>query len=66
MEADPANVALCPYSIVVYTLKSSPERTYVAYRRTARPDGSPASRAALAEVDAMLDAIAREAAGVPR
>jgi uncharacterized protein (DUF302 family) len=66
MEADPANVALCPYSMVVYALDASPGKVHVAYRRTARPDGSPASRAALAEVDAMLDAIAREAAGIRR
>ncbi len=63
MEADPANAALCPYSIVVYALAGSPQKVFVAYQRTARRDGSPASKAALAEVDAMLDAIAREAAG---
>jgi len=63
MEADPANAALCPYSIVVYALAASPQKVFVAYQRTARRDGSPASKAALAEVDAMLDAIAREAAG---
>ena len=64
MEADAANAALCPYSIVVYALAGAPQKVFVAYRRTSRPDGAPASKAALAEVDAMLDAIAREAAGV--
>lgn len=66
MEADRANVGLCPYSIVVYALAEAPGKVHVAYRRTARGEGSAASRAALAEIDAMLDAIAREAAGVRR
>lgn len=66
MEADPANAALCPYSIAVYALAGEPGKVYVAYRRMARSDDAPASRAALAEVDAMLDAIAREAAGMRR
>lgn len=63
MEADPANVALCPYSIVVYATVQSPDRVHVAYRRPWRPDGSAASKAALKEVEALLDSIAREAVG---
>lgn len=61
MEADPANVAMCPYSIVVYATAQAPDRAYVAYRRPWRPDGSAASKAALKEVEALLDSIAREA-----
>lgn len=63
MEADPANVVMCPYSIVVYATAARPDQVFVAYRRPMRPGGGPASRAALAEVDALLDAIAREAIG---
>ncbi len=64
MEADVANVAMCPFSIAVYATAQEPTKVHVAFRRPWRPDGSPASRAALAEVEAMLDAIAREALGL--
>jgi uncharacterized protein (DUF302 family) len=64
MEADPANVALCPYSIMVYEMVKEPGKVYLSYRRPWRPDGSTASKAALAEVDKLLDGIAREALGL--
>jgi uncharacterized protein (DUF302 family) len=64
MEADPANVAMCPYSIVVYETAREPGKVYVSYRRPWRPDGSAASKAALMEVDKLLDGIAREALGL--
>jgi uncharacterized protein (DUF302 family) len=64
MEADPANVAMCPYSMVVYATTQEPGKIHVAYRRPWRPDGSAASKAALAEVDALLDSLAREAVGM--
>lgn len=64
MEADPANVAMCPYSMVVYATAQEPGKVYVAYRRPWRPDGSAASKAALAEVDSLLDSLAREAVGL--
>ena len=63
MEADPANVVMCPYTIVVYATASKPDRVVVAYRPPAQPAGSPASKAALKEVAALLDGIAREAVG---
>jgi uncharacterized protein (DUF302 family) len=63
MEADAANAGMCPYSIVVYATAKEPGKVYVAYRRIGRPDGSAASKAALKEVDGLLDAIARQAAG---
>lgn len=63
MQADPANIAFCPYSIVVYATAQDPGTVHVAYRRPWRPDGSLGSKAALAGVDALLDSIAREAAG---
>jgi uncharacterized protein (DUF302 family) len=63
MEADAANVVMCPYAIVVYAIAGKPDQVFVAYRRPLRQGGSPASRAALREVDALLDGIAREAVG---
>jgi uncharacterized protein (DUF302 family) len=64
MEADPANAALCPYSITVYATAEDPGTVHVAYQRPWRPDGSAASRAALAAVDRLLDSLAREALGL--
>jgi uncharacterized protein (DUF302 family) len=64
MEADPANMAQCPYSIAVYATAADPGTVIVAYRRPWRPDGSPASKAALKEVESLLDSIAREALGL--
>ena len=64
MEADPANVALCPYTIVVYATAGQPGTVHVSYKRPWRPDGSSASKAALKEVEALLDSIAREALGM--
>jgi len=63
MQADASNVVMCPYSIVVYATAARPDQVVVAYRRPMRQGGSPASRAALREVDALMDGIAREAAG---
>jgi uncharacterized protein (DUF302 family) len=63
MEADPANAALCPYSIMVYATAQDPGTVHVAYRRPWRPDGSAASKAALKEVERLLDGIAKEALG---
>jgi len=64
MEADPANASLCPYSMMVYATAREPEKVFVSYRRPWRPDGSAASKAALKEVEALLDGIAREALGL--
>ena len=64
MEADPANVSICPYTIVVYATAQEPGKVVVSYRRPWRPDGSLASKAALKEVESLLDAIAREALGL--
>jgi uncharacterized protein (DUF302 family) len=64
VEADPANVSLCPYSIMVYATARDPGTVHVSYKRPWRPDGSAASKAALKEVEALLDRIAREALGL--
>jgi uncharacterized protein (DUF302 family) len=63
MEADPANAAMCPYSIMVYATAKEPDKVFVAYRRPWRPDGSAASKAALKDVEALLDGIARASVG---
>jgi len=64
MEADAANIAFCPYSMVVYATAQDPGTVQVAYRRPWRPDGSAASTAALKAVETLLDGIAREALGL--
>jgi hypothetical protein len=64
MEADPANISLCPYSMTVYASAQQPGTVHVSYKRPWRPDGSAASKAALREVEALLDGIAREALGI--
>ncbi len=64
MEADPANMSLCPYAISVYATAQDPGTVHVSYRRPWRPDGSAASKAALKEVELLLDRIAREALGL--
>jgi len=64
MEADPGNIAFCPYSIVVYALAPEPGKVFIAYRRPARVDGSAASKTSLKEVEMLLDGIARQALGI--
>ena len=66
MEADPANASFCPYSIMTYARVEQPGTVRVSYRRPWRPDGSAASKAALKEVEALLDGIARAALGLTK
>lgn len=63
MEADPLNAAMCPYAMVVFATAKEPGKVQVAYRRPWRPDGSAASKAALKEIEKLLDSIARQAVG---
>ena len=65
MEADPHNAVFCPYTIAIYSPLSEPGTVYVAYRRPLRPDNTPASAAALKDVEKLLDTIAREALNLP-
>lgn len=65
MEAHAGNVVLCPYTIVVYATAAKPNEVVVAYRRPMSAGGGPASRQAIQEVEALLDAIAKEAVGRP-
>ncbi len=63
MEADPTNVAMCPFSVAVYVTADRPDAVVVAYRRPWRADATPAAAAALKDIEALLERIAREALG---
>lgn len=66
MEADPANIAYCPYVIFVYDLAGDDAKTYVGFRHLDEASAkSPESKAALAEINKLLDTIVKEAAGTP-
>jgi len=61
MEADPLNIGFCPFVIFMYEAADAPGKTVVGYRRPT-PRGDETSTKALAEIDALLDGIAKEAA----
>lgn len=61
MEADAHNIAFCPYTIVLYSVAAEPGKVYVAYRRPLLNEGSEAAKAALKEVETLLDDIVRDA-----
>lgn len=61
MEADPHNIAYCPYVIAVYVVPQEPKRVYVTFRRPEPPTGNANSRKALRQVEELLDGIVREA-----
>lgn len=65
MEADPHNMVFCPYTLVVYSTAAEPGKVHVAYRRPILTNGSDASRAALKDVETLLDGIARDALRMP-
>jgi uncharacterized protein (DUF302 family) len=56
MEADPANVAFCPYTIFIYETAASPGEIVVGYRPFPQA-ANETSRAALNEIDKLLTAI---------
>lgn len=60
MEADPMNIGFCPYVMFIYEGVGEPGVIVVGYRRPPT-SGSPETKAALAEIDSLLDGIAREA-----
>jgi uncharacterized protein (DUF302 family) len=59
MEADAGNIGFCPFVIFMYESADKPGETVAGYRRPS-PRGNEASQKALAEIDAMLDAIVKE------
>lgn len=62
MEADPNNIAYCPYALFVYAKADEPGTSLVGFRRLSET-GPEDSKAALKEINAVLDEIAREASG---
>lgn len=60
MEADVTNIGFCPFVIFMYEAADKPGETVVGHRRLALR-GNEVSQKALAEIDAMLSAIAKEA-----
>lgn len=55
MEADPMNIAFCPYGVIVAELADKPGEVFVGYRKF--PEGP------MQDVQALLDEISREAIG---
>ncbi|WP_417684419.1 DUF302 domain-containing protein [Roseibium sp.] len=62
MEADPGNIAYCPYAVFAYEKAEDPGSVLVGFRRLDET-GSDASKAAIAEINTLLDDIVKEAAG---
>ncbi len=62
MEADPANMGVCPYTVFVYETTDKPGTVVVGYKR---PLGAPgeASQKALDAIDTLLNSIVKEATG---
>jgi uncharacterized protein (DUF302 family) len=60
MEADPRNIAYCPYAIAIYTLPKEKNRVYVAYRRVDTA-GAGKSTKPLGAVNKLLADIVAEA-----
>jgi uncharacterized protein (DUF302 family) len=59
MEADPHAIVMCPYSVVVYTIPND-KAVYLAYRKPAAT-GNPALKKRLAELEALLSGIIKDA-----
>jgi uncharacterized protein (DUF302 family) len=60
MEAEPANVALCPYVMFIYETAAKPGEITVGYRKLPA-SASAAGKAAISEINALLDGLARAA-----
>ena len=62
MEADPTNIAFCPFTVFIYETKFKPGEIIVGYRRPVVPSNQgTASAKAAADVDALLAKIVAEA-----
>jgi uncharacterized protein (DUF302 family) len=55
MEADPHQIAFCPYTIAIYTLPEVAGTVFISYRHP------PAGRPGVAEVELLLDGIIHDA-----
>ncbi len=60
MEADPVNIGFCPFVIFIYETVDVPGQVVVGYRAPAQR-GNDASKAALMEIDQLLEGIITEA-----
>lgn len=60
MEADPTNIGFCPFVIFLYERADKPGEIVVGYRPPVAR-GTDASKAALAEIDALLKGIVSDA-----
>ena len=60
MEADAHNIGFCPFVVFLYETADKPGETVAGYRRPT-PRGDEASMQILAEIDALLDAIVKDA-----
>jgi uncharacterized protein (DUF302 family) len=61
MEADLGNIAFCPFVVFVYEAANKPGETVVGYRKLPLASVGEASKKALADIDALLDGIAKDA-----
>ena len=62
MEADPANMGVCPYIVYVYETVKKPGTVVVGYKRPQGAAGE-ASQKALKAIDTLLHGIVKEATG---
>ena len=62
MEADPHNIAFCPYIITIYELTDEPGNVYVTYRKPLVV-GNEASKKSLVAIGDLLDGIVHDAIG---
>ena len=60
MEADPHNIAFCPYIITIYELKDEPGNIYITYRKPLVV-GNAASKKSLKAIGDLLDGIVKDA-----
>ena len=58
MEADPANIVFCPYSIAIYERADQPGKIYLAHRRL---KGLGQGKEVMQKIDTLLDEIIRAA-----
>ena len=59
--ADPRNIALCPYVVFGYELKSTPGKVVLGYRRPVAAPGQP-SQDAVSQIESLLKTVVDEAA----
>lgn len=61
MEADPRNMAFCPFIFSLYITPDKPEVVNIAYRKMSVFAGNKASKKALADIEKLMHDIASEA-----